>query len=115
LTVLTRARSAAAISTRPARQRRPERLVADPIGARHHAHRLVAGEAGSRLGDLLAIHLRGPAKVEDMSACGHGAGREPGRGRRLDRIKPETFMPAMIQSFDNELAALREELAALRR
>ncbi len=34
---------------------------------------------------------------------------------RLDRIKPDTFMPAMIHSFDGDLAALREELAALRR
>ena len=27
-------------------------------------------------------------------------------------LRPETFMPAMIQSFDGDLAALREELAA---
>jgi hypothetical protein len=30
---------------------------------------------------------------------------------KLDRIQPDTFMSAMIQSFDGQLAALRQELA----
>jgi hypothetical protein len=34
---------------------------------------------------------------------------------QFDRLAPEAFMQAVIQSFDGELVALREELAALRR
>lgn len=38
-----------------------------------------------------------------------------GHPLQFDGLGPEAFMPAMIQSFDGEPAALREELAALRR
>ena len=71
-------------------------------------------EASAFLGELNAIHPFREGNGRAQLAFLHLVALRAGHPLRLDRIKPETFMPAMIQSFDGDLAALREELAALR-
>ncbi len=71
-------------------------------------------EAAAFLGELNAIHAfregNGRAQLVFLHLIALRAGHPLG----LDRIKPQTFMPAMIQSFDGHLAALKTELIALR-
>jgi cell filamentation protein len=72
-------------------------------------------EAAAFLGELNAIHPFREGNGRTQLAFLHLVALRAGLPLRLDRIKPDTFMPAMIQSFDGDLGALRQELAALRR
>ncbi len=72
-------------------------------------------EAAAFLGELNAIHPFREGNGRAQLAFLHLVALRVGHPLRLDRIKPETFMPAMVQSFDGNLTALREELAALSR
>ena len=72
-------------------------------------------EAATFLGELNAIHPFREGNGRAQLAFLHLVALRAGHPLRLDRIKPETFLLAMIQSFEGHLAALREELAALSR
>jgi cell filamentation protein len=71
--------------------------------------------AAEFVGELNAIHPFRDGNGRAQLAFLHLVALRAGQPLRLDRIRPERFMPAMIQSFDGDLAALRKELAALRR
>ncbi len=71
-------------------------------------------EAAAFLGELNAIHPFREGNGRAQLAFLHLVALRADRPLRLDRIKPQTFTLAMIQSFDGHLAALCEELAALR-
>jgi cell filamentation protein len=72
-------------------------------------------EAAIFLSELNAIHPFREGNGRAQLTFVHLIALRAGHPMQLGRIKPQTFLPAMIQSFDGDLAALREELAALRR
>ncbi len=72
-------------------------------------------EAAVFLGELNAIHPFREGNGRAQLAFLHLVALRAGHPLSLERIRPETFLLAMIQSFDGHLAALREEIAALRR
>jgi cell filamentation protein len=70
-------------------------------------------EAAGFLGELNAIHPFREGNGRAQLVFLHLIALRAGHPLRLDRVHPETFMTAMIRSFDGDLVALREELAAL--
>ncbi len=72
-------------------------------------------EAATFLSELNAIHPFREGNGRAQLAFLHLVALRADHSLRLERIKPETFLTAMVQSFDGNLAALREEIAALRR
>ncbi len=72
-------------------------------------------EAAGFLGELNAIHPFREGNGRAQLAFLHLVALRADHPLRLEWIKPQTFLTAMIQSFDGHLAALREEIAALRR
>jgi cell filamentation protein len=71
-------------------------------------------EATAFLAELNAIHPFREGNGRAQLAFLYLIALRAGHPLRLDRIKPATFLRAMIHSFDGRLAALREELAGLR-
>ena len=72
-----------------------------------------ASDAAAFLGELNAIHPFREGNGRAQLAFLHLVALRAGHPVRLDRIRPETFMTAMIRSFDGDVVALREELAGL--
>ncbi len=72
-------------------------------------------EATAFLGELNAIHPFREGNGRAQLSFLHLVALRAGHPLQFDRLDPEAFMRAMIQSFDGDLAALRAELAALRR
>jgi len=65
------------------------------------------------LAELNAIHPFREGNGRAQLAFIHLLGLRAGHQLRLERIRPETFMPAMVESFQGRLAALKAELEAL--
>ena len=72
-------------------------------------------EAAAFLGELNAIHPFREGNGRTQLTFLHLVAQRAGHRMHFDRLNPETFLRAMIRSFDGDLVALREELAALRR
>jgi len=72
-------------------------------------------EAAEFLSELNAIHPFREGNGRAQLAFLHLIALRAGHPLRLDRLKPDTFLQAMIQSFDGDLDSLRDELAVLRR
>ena len=72
-------------------------------------------EAAASLGEHNAIHPFRDGNGRVQPSFLHLVALRTGHPLQFDRLAPEAFMPAVIQSFDGELVALREELAAPRR
>lgn len=70
-------------------------------------------QAAEFLGELNAIHPFREGNGRIQLSFLHLVALRAAHPLRLDRIKPVTFLPAMIQSFHGQTAALRAELAAL--
>jgi cell filamentation protein len=75
---------------------------------------LFAERATSFLGNLNAIHPFREGNGRTQLAFLGLVAVQFGHPLRLDRIKQETFLPAMVASFTNNLAPLIAELTALR-
>lgn len=75
---------------------------------------LFAKRAASFLGNLNAIHSFREGNGRTQLAFLGLVAVHVGHPLRLDRIKQETFLPAMVASFTNNLAPLIAELTALR-
>ncbi len=75
---------------------------------------LFAERAASFLGNLNAIHPFREGNGRTQLAFLGLVAVQVGHPLRLDRIKQETFLPAMVASFTNNLAPLIAELMALR-
>jgi cell filamentation protein len=65
------------------------------------------------LSELNAIHPFREGNGRAQLAFLHLIAERAGHPLRLERIQPQTFLTAMIQSFDGDCTGLREELAAL--
>jgi cell filamentation protein len=68
-----------------------------------------------RAGELNAIHPFREGNGRSQLAFVYLVALRAGHPLRLERLETETFMAAMIRSFDGDVTALREELAALLR
>jgi cell filamentation protein len=66
------------------------------------------------LGDLNAIHPFRDGNGRVQLSFLHLVALRAGHPLQFERLEPEPFMRAMIQSFDGDLTTLREQLAALR-
>lgn len=67
------------------------------------------------LGELNAIHPFREGNGRSQLSFLHLIGLRAGYELDLSRVERETFLPAMIASFDGELQLLTSEIAALRR
>lgn len=70
--------------------------------------------AAAFLGDLNAIHPFRDGNGRVQLSFLHLVALRAGHPLQFERLEPEPFMRAMIQSFDGDLTTLREQLAALR-
>ncbi len=70
--------------------------------------------AAAFLADLNAIHPFREGNGRSQLAFLHLIALRAGHPLRLDQVRRETFLPAMIESFGGQLAALTAELARLR-
>lgn len=90
-----------------------ERLHAPPFLSGAHAEDFVFA-AAAFLADLNAIHPFREGNGRSQLAFLHLVALRADHPLRLDQIRRETFLPAMIESFSGQLAALQAELAELR-
>lgn len=72
------------------------------------------GAAAAFLGELNAVHPFREGNGRSQLSFLHLIAIRAGHPLALERIRPETFMPAMIESFGGELDSLIAELSALR-